>query len=102
MNDDIREFGTGLGQRVIARLGRCAWGMRHPEKMHIGGDSGMTAKELQSPAASWSDRVRPVSPLVTEDNLWYWMRLVLSCSVEQAGRAGARRVRGCVDGGRSD
>jgi hypothetical protein len=50
MNDDIREFGTGLGQRVIARLGRCAWGMRHPEKMHIGGDSGMTAKELQSPA----------------------------------------------------
>lgn len=43
--------------------------------------------------------MRPVSPLGTEQNLLYWMRLVLERS--DNGRAGVRRVRGCVDGGRS-
>jgi hypothetical protein len=42
----------------------------------------MTAKELHSPVGSWSDHVRPVSPLVTDENLRYWMRLVLECSDE--------------------
>jgi hypothetical protein len=61
VNDDIRKFGTGLGARGIARLGRCALGgMRQSEKIHIGGNYGMTAKELQSAAGSWSGHVRPV------------------------------------------
>jgi hypothetical protein len=43
--------------------------MRYPEKTLISGNSGMTAEELQSPDCSWSDHVRPVSALVTEENL---------------------------------
>jgi hypothetical protein len=59
-------------------------GLRHPENFHIGGNSEITTKELHSPVSSWSDQVRPVSPLVTDHNLRYWMRLVLECSDEQA------------------
>ena len=84
MNDDIRKFGTGLGERVIACPGRCALGMREPEKTHIGGNSGMMAKELHSPVDAWSDHVRPASGLVTDQNRRFWMRLVLECSGERA------------------
>jgi hypothetical protein len=70
MNDDIWRFGTGLGERVIARdWAGVRWGMRHPENLLIGGNSGIMAEELQSPARSWSDHVWPVSALVTEENL---------------------------------
>lgn len=48
----------------------------------------MMAKELHSPVGSWSDHVRPVSPLVTDQSLRYWMRLVLECSDEQADELG--------------
>lgn len=48
----------------------------------------MTAKELHSPVGSWSDEVRPVSELVTDQNMRYWMRLVLECSDEQADELG--------------
>lgn len=48
----------------------------------------MTATELHSPVGSWSDHVRPVSALVTDENLRYWMRLVLECSDEQANELG--------------
>ena len=48
----------------------------------------MTAKELHSPVGSWSDHVRPVPLEVTEENLRYWMRLVLECSDEQADELG--------------
>jgi hypothetical protein len=118
VNDDIRQLGTGLGQRMIARdwAGVHAllapWlqatlspddvraffqdqyrdvledngveGTHHPEKIHIGGNAEMTAKELHSPVSSWSEHVRPVPLEVTDENLRYWMRLVLECSDEQA------------------
>jgi hypothetical protein len=48
----------------------------------------MTAKELHSPAGWWGDHVRPVSGLVTDQNLRHWMRLVLECSDEQADELG--------------
>ena len=48
----------------------------------------MMAKELQSPAGLWSDHIRPVSALVTDENLRYWMRLVLECSDDQADELG--------------
>lgn len=52
-------------------------GAHHPEKMHIGGNAEMTAKELHSPVGSWSDYVRQVSAEVTDQNLRHWTRLVL-------------------------
>ena len=42
----------------------------------------MMARELHSPVGSWRDHVRPVSELVTDSNIRYWMRLVLECSDE--------------------
>jgi hypothetical protein len=108
MNDDIRNFGTGPGKRVVARdwagvhaplapwmqdslsiddvrtfFEDAYWevlkengveGLRHSEKFHIGGTFEMTAKELHSPVGSWSNEVRPVSELVTDENKRYWMR----------------------------
>jgi hypothetical protein len=122
MNDDSPQFGTGPGERVIARdlAGVHAllapWlqssltvddirsffgdayrealqeydveGMHYPAQMRVGGNAEMTAKELHSPVGSWSDHVRPVSTLLTEENLRYWMRLVLECSDEQADELG--------------
>lgn len=87
MNDDIRKFGTGLDERDRAQAG-VRWGIRQPEKLHSGGNSGMKARELQSPVGSWSDHVRSVSPRVTDQNLRYWMRLVMECSDEQTDELG--------------
>jgi hypothetical protein len=43
--------------------------MHHPENFHIGGNAEMTAPELHSPVGTSSDHVRPVSALVTDQNL---------------------------------
>jgi hypothetical protein len=89
----VRAFFEDAYREVLSENG--VEGLHHPENFHIDGNSDMTARELHSPVGSWSDYVRPVSPLVTEENLRYRMRLVLECSDEQAEELGSTNLWMC-------
>jgi hypothetical protein len=66
---DVRAFFENAYPEVLAYNG--VEGMHHSENFHVGGNSGVTARELHSPLGSWLDHARPMSELSTDQNLRY-------------------------------
>jgi hypothetical protein len=54
----------------------------HPDP-DVGGNQFMNASELRKPIAFANNKVRSVSPDLTDENMRYWMRVQLQCSDEQ-------------------
>ena len=76
--DDVRAFYEDAYGEVLAENG--VEGMHPPGKLHICGNSEMTARDLHSPVGSWGDQARRVLKVITDENLRSRMRLVLECS----------------------
>jgi hypothetical protein len=60
-------------------------GLRYPEypEPSIGGNNFLNATKLREPISFEGDKVRPVPPQVTDQNMRYWMKLELQCSDDQ-------------------
>ena len=59
----------------------------HPEPQ-LGGNGFTTATKLRETISFQGDRVRPVAPEVTDDNVRYWLKMQLQCSDDQMEQLG--------------
>ena len=65
-------------------------GMHFPEcpDPEVGGNSYLNATELREPIEFQNNKIRPVAPEVTDENMRFWMKLQLLCSDEQMEQLG--------------
>ena len=81
--DDVREFFENEYRESLKANG--VEDLRYPEyaEPEVGGNNFMNATELRKPISWAGNKVRPVAPEVTDDNVRFWMSVKLLCSDAQ-------------------
>ena len=75
---------------VIAASAGGIEAMQYPEHPdpEVGGNTFINASSLREPISFAGDKIRPVDPAVTDENMRFWMRLQLQCSDDQMEQLG--------------
>ena len=86
--DDVRRFFEDEYLRALSESG--VSGIKYPEypEPSVDGNTFLNATKLREPISWAGNKVRPVAPEVTDENMKFWMKLQLQCSDEQMAALG--------------
>jgi|SRR5579872_1086411 len=87
-DDDVRVFFEDGYREILQQSG--IQELHYPEypEPEVDGNDFTNATELREPIEFEQNKVRPVPPEVTDENMKYWMSMQLQCSEEQMEKLG--------------